>query len=311
MGTKLTKTLVERLEPAGKPIFVWDSSLAGFGVKVTPAGRKVYVLQFRPKQSRTTRRYTIGPHGHPWTTETAREAATGLLARVRLGEDPFLLDQDRRKHERRAAEEAKEAQERTSREAFEKVFEEFLERHAKRANRSWRETERLIAFDVLPHWRARGVRSIDRSDVVELLDRIEDRSVSTARAVHAQLRKFFNWCVGRLYIDVSPCSGLGSRGAVACRDRWLRPHEISVVWNAFDQIGGPFGPLFKLLLLTAQRRDEVGEMRWRELDLQNSTWTIPAARSKNGAEHIVHLSPIALQLLAQQPQSGEDRKSVV
>jgi hypothetical protein len=288
MGTKLTKSLVEKLEPGPKPTFVWDTTLLGFGLKITPAGRKVYVLQFRPKQSRITRRYTLGPHGQPWTTESARSAAADLLARVRLGEDPFLSDQHRRHEEREAQRQDADARDQAVRERFERVFAEFVERHSKRFNRTWRETVRIIEYDVLPAWADRSVRSIARTDVLALLDEIENRSPSSARAVHAQLRKFFSWCLERLYVDTSPCAGLGSRTGVVGRDRWLRPREIVLVWEAFGQIGPPFGPLFKLLLLTAQktrrgRRNELARIGPSECHMDDPCCAFKEWRRAYGA----------------------------
>ena len=92
MKTRLTKTAVEDLVAEPRDRFVWDDRLPGFGVKVTPKGTRIYVFQYRPKHERITRRYTIGGHGAPWTTEKARDAANDLAARVRLGEDPFTRE---------------------------------------------------------------------------------------------------------------------------------------------------------------------------------------------------------------------------
>ena len=87
MTAKITKSVVDAAKPAEKDGFVWDGELKGFGLKTTPKGRKVYVAQYRlPGQS--TRRYTIGQHGSPWTPITARQEATRILGLVAAGVDP-------------------------------------------------------------------------------------------------------------------------------------------------------------------------------------------------------------------------------
>ena len=86
------------------------------------------------------------------------------------------------------------------------------------------------------------------------------------------------------------------------RDRALSPDEIRYFWAGCDKLGWPFGPLFKLLLLTAQRRDEVGAMDWRELDLEKRLWTIPRERAKNNRAHEVHLSDLSVEIIETLPQ---------
>src|SRR6516164_8220039 len=87
MRKRITKRVVDTAAPAEKDSFVWDSDLTGFGLKVTPNGRKVYVLQYRLPGSPVSRRYTIGKHGSPWTPEEARARALHLLRGVVDGVD--------------------------------------------------------------------------------------------------------------------------------------------------------------------------------------------------------------------------------
>jgi integrase len=81
-------------------------------------------------------------------------------------------------------------------------------------------------------------------------------------------------------------------GAVE-RERVLSEAEIAEVWAAADTLGYPFGPFYKLLILTLQRREEVAGMRWSEISEDIARWTLPGARMKNGKPHIVHLSGAA------------------
>lgn len=293
---RLTKSTVEAVPPGEGDRFVWDDRLVGFGLKVTPKGRRTYVVQYRPKGSSQARRITLGSHGSPWTTEKAREAAEHLLLRVRNGEDPVETERAARAAAQHAA---------TREGLFEVVLDEFIERYAKPKNRRWAEARRAIAFDALPAWRGRTVASISRRDVMELIDGVNQRSPSSARALHAQLRRMFGWCVERLYIEQSPFSGLRGPPPVQSRDRWLNDAEITLLWRSLEIVGGPFEPLFKVLLLTGQRREEVTGMRWRELDLDRAEWVIPRERSKNATAHAVDLAPGVVAILGGMPKAGE------
>jgi hypothetical protein len=82
---RLTKTLVDSLKAGGHDYFEWDDLLPGFGVRIWPTGRKVYVAQYRA--GGRTRRVKIGTHG-PLTVEEARREAKGILGEVARGEDP-------------------------------------------------------------------------------------------------------------------------------------------------------------------------------------------------------------------------------
>lgn len=83
----------------------------------------------------------------------------------------------------------------------------------------------------------------------------------------------------------------------AARDRVLTDEEVGAFWQAAGEQGWPFENVFKLLLITAQRREEVAGMRWREIDLDAATWTIAAERCKNGKAHTIDLCSEALHLL--------------
>jgi integrase len=87
--TKITKRTVDATQASNRVIWIWDNEVRGFGLKVTPGGQKIYVVQYRiGGREAAMRRYTIGKHGSPWTPETARQEAVGIKARVTQGEDP-------------------------------------------------------------------------------------------------------------------------------------------------------------------------------------------------------------------------------
>jgi integrase len=170
---------------------------------------------------------------------------------------------------------------------------------------------RSFGADLLP-LRTRPVDEIARRDLRELLDAI----VSRGRAPHAHhvlayLRPALAWALARELITANPADGIPDpdprRREARTRDRYLDDREIALFWRGCEHIGWPFGSLFQLLLLTAQRRDEVAEARRRELDLDKALWTLPRERSKNDKEHLVHLSKPAIEILRGLPRlEGED-----
>src|SRR4029077_19722453 len=88
------------------------------------------------------------------------------------------------------------------------------------------------------------------------------------------------------------------------RDRVLEDDEIVAFWAACGELDWPFGPLYKLLLVTAQRRDEVAGMKWDEIDLKKRVWIIPRERAKNDRAHEVHLSDLAIEIIEGVQQSS-------
>ena len=118
----------------------------------------------------------------------------------------------------------------------------------------------------------------------------------------AYARACYGWAQKRGKVPANPFQGLPVPAGIVARDRVLDAREVGEVWRAAGTLGHPFGPLVRLLLLTAQRREEVGAMRWSEVSADLSVWTIPAGRAKNGAAHVAHLAPEARAVLAGVPR---------
>src|SRR5215472_6877342 len=181
---KLTKRLVDGCHPLPKDRFIFDSEVKGFGLKVTPLGRKVFFLQYRMGgRASVTRRYTIGAHGD-LTAEQARAEAIRLRGWIRMGIDP----QEEKKARAQPLPEAR---------TFAATVEDYLRRGAKalRPN-SLREWTRIIAYDVRPAWGDRAIESITRADVRELIDGIARRGAEIqANRTLTRIKTLFNWAV--------------------------------------------------------------------------------------------------------------------
>jgi integrase len=200
---------------------------------------------------------------------------------------------------------ARVRKERAEKERFELVVADFIRLYAKPKNRRWDEAERILTSADLKAWQTRAIGSISRREVVQLVERVSERSPGAARLLFAHLRKLFNWSVGRLHLDQSPLNGLKGPELYKPRDRVLSDAEVALVWGASSKLPQSFGALIRMLLLTGQRREEVTAMRWSEIDLEKAEWIIPASRAKNGQSHSVDLSAPALSILeGLRPKSG-------
>ncbi len=284
----LTDLLLRKLKGKDERTELWDAKLPGFGVRVSPAGTKSFVLLYRFRgrpQRLTLGRYPVLGLGE------AREMAKEALNQIARGIDP------------------KQGKEVSSQSRlFGDVADEFVRVHCAQRNRAStrKETARIIEHDFVSRWKRRDVRDIARSDVLEVLDAIVERgSPSGANHALAAIRKCFNWCLERGLIETSPCIMIKSPAKTEARDRVLSDTELVAIWKAGNSIGYPFGMMLQLLVLTAQRRSEVASMRWQDLDLEAGLWTIPAEVSKNGKPHLVPLSHLAMERLATMPRLHE------
>jgi integrase len=136
---------------------------------------------------------------------------------------------------------------------------------------------------------------IRRIDVANVLSEI--KSPAAHNRARSTLSKFYSWAVGKGWCDVNPVVGTNKAEGESKREQTLTDDEIAAVWVAADQANG-YGTILKLLLLTGCRRDEIGGLRWTEVDLNARTITIPGSRTKNKQEHVVPLSDTANQILA-------------
>ena len=314
---RLIKRSVEAvpLPEKGKRAYLWDDQLKGFGVMVTAAGSRSYLIQYRiGGRKGDLERYTIGKHGSPWTCEQARDRAADLLEEVRKGVSPY-----RRELEQRALE--REGKANAARIAFEGYVETFSKKYidvgGSRAKgkgkplRSGDEIKAVLRREWVPVFKSRPLSAIRKQEIVDALDNIVERSMSTAIKAHKWLRRLFDWAVERGDIGASPMATIPPPGADSERDRVLKGQELRAVWMGADAMLEPYTSFVKMLVLTGQRLREVAHMDWRELDLERAEWIIPGARTKNKLDHLVPLAPLAVTLLTAIKPRKADRKGPV
>jgi integrase len=287
---KLTKSAIDALPTRKSDVVYWDAGYPGFGVKVTPKGRKVFIVLYRTGGAGSKlRKYTIGPYGRV-TLHQARVAAQKVFAAKLEGRDP--------------AAEKREARRRVVADRVEDLLESFIAQRLAQ-NRSAGEISRLLRRGVGKPWAGRSIHEISKRDVVEVISAIEQRGAPVAaNKTLKSLKTFLRWCVGRAVLDQSPAEGVPLPAKEVARDRVLNDQELAQVILAARAMNGPYGGIVELLALTGQRREEVARMKWDELDLVKRVWTLPKSRTKNAKEHLVHLSEQAITVLKRANKKG-------
>src|SRR5262249_55534144 len=290
---KLTKSTIDALPTSKSDVVYWDAGYPGFGVKVTPTGRKVFIVLYRTGGAGSKLgQYTIGRNGRG-NPHQARVAAEKVFAAKLEGRDP--------------AAEKREAKRRVVADRVEDLLETFIAQRLSQ-NRSGGEISRLLRREVGRSWADRSIHEITKRDVVEVVSAIEQRGAPVAaNKTLKSIKTFLSWCVGRAVLDQSPAEGVPLPAKEVARDRVLDDKELAQVILAARQIGGPYGGIVEFLALTGQRREEVAGLLWQELDLAQRVWTIPKSRTKNAKAHIVHLSDQSLEALK---RSGRQRPYV-
>ena len=178
------------------------------------------------------------------------------------------------------------------------MAEEYLERHAKPNKRSWKDDRRMLGSEVLPSWQHVPVGELRRRDVRELVEAIAERGAPIlANRVLALVRKMLNFAVEREWLDANPASGVRRPAPERRRDRVLTNEEIRSLWTQLDNEVPAMAAAFRLRLITGQRSGELRSMRWGDLDLETSIWTIPGEHAKNGLPHRVPLTEPAREIL--------------
>jgi integrase len=279
---KITKSAVERLVGG----WIWDSEVKGFGVRRQLDGA-FYYLRYRLGGRQCMK--SIGRHGSPWTPDTARRAAQEALGEVVKGKHPAFATKP-------------------AGDTFGAVLPRFLERQRlKLRPRAFEEVERHLVNHSAPLAKLR-LSEIDRRTVAKLLEQIErDRGPVARNRVRSSLSAFFEWAFREGLVEVNPVQGTDKAHETE-RTRVLSDTELAELWQGLDVSGiGDFGDIVRLLLLTGQRRDEIGGLCWSEVDLAKGVIHLAADRTKNKRPHEVPLSAPARAILERRSVTGRTR----
>jgi integrase len=290
---KLTERSIAALTVEGdrKDRLVFDDVTPGLGVRVSATG-KTFIAQYTI--SGRKRRVSLGRWG-ALTLDKARDAAKTVFGDVARGTDVAAQRTQTRLQVKKAATDAKLT--------LDVLIQSWTDRSLSNARESHRRYAPMAIRSAFAKQLGQPASALRREKVVEILDGIvkDGRPVMAARTL-AYGRACYSWARKRGSVAENPFADLPAPAAAVARDRVLSDSEVAAIWTAAGSLSYPFGPLFKLLLLTGQRRDEVAGMRWAEFSADLAVWTIPKERAKNRRAHVVHLAPAAQAILATVPK---------
>jgi integrase len=297
---KFTDASIKALKPISERYEKWETNGKGFGIRVSPAGRKTFIFMFR--FDGTARRMTLGVYPKI-TLSKAHELHAKARQELEKGIDPGVESVKGKRQAREAY-------------TVTELVHDYIEKHAKRKKRSWKEDQRILNKDVIPRWGKRKAASIIRLDVVNLLDEVRDRAEAIGgKGVQANrtlevIRKMYNFAVGRSIVEHSPCAVIETPAKENKRDRVLNEKEIKIFWNNLDKsrMERATQLLLKLQLVTMQRKGELVQIEKTDLDLKNGWWTQPKEKVKNNISHRVWLSNIAMDLIEEVVELSGDSK---
>ena len=288
---KLTDIYIHNLKPSDRTRMVWDTVQPGFGVQITPFGVKsfkvVYRFQHRPRW------FHIGRYGKVGLKD-ARKKAQKVLGEIEepssknpQGHDPQGVKMILRRGE-----------------TLKQVAEQYVERHARHKNKSWRESDKLMKRYVFPSLGTRKITEIMRRDVRRLFEHLtyDKKRPPLANQVLAAISAVFTWADEQEIVNGNPARGI-KRNSLKGVERYLSDDEVKSVWAKFEDLGFHSTMALRLILLTAQRPGEVVRMRWEDIDLKACVWTLSGdpvgtwPGTKNKRTHDVPLAPQAIAIL--------------
>jgi integrase len=298
MGALTDKTLASlKRKPAdaGTTYDVADGIVPGLFARVSPKGRVSFILYTRYPGSESPSRRTIAAYDGGNLAKVRTEARHWLQL-ISEGKDPADVIAGQ-----------KIAAERRKANSFRAVAEDFIKEKLAH-ERKGREVEADIRREFLPIWNGRPISEIDSADVVAIVKAAKNRGATyQAHNLLGTARRLFSWAIDQhcYGLESSPCDRLKPKAIIGkklFRTRVLNDDELRALWKATETMPYPYGPLFRMLALTGQRKSEVAEARWSEFDLSRKLWTIPAERMKADSPHVVPLSDDVAVILKSLPR---------
>jgi integrase len=299
----LTKSQLDRAQPKAARYVLWDHKLPGFGVRVTPAGKKSFILTYRLRGTRRAITATIGSYGKI-TLDQAREKARKIAATVELDGDPVATRKERTKAE---GEDVLTVDGLVARylEAFDSGRVASKRLRGRAASGSYlRDTRHYLERFTAAYGQQAAV-SVTQDRIERLLHGC-DRQTATQWHLHGTIDRLYRWARRQGLATVNPAAEIET-AKPAARERSLTLAELSALWHAAEGLSQPYGDLVHLLIATGQRLNEVAGMTWGEIDLVAGLWTLPGGRTKARRQHIIPLPKLAVALLKARQKARESR----
>jgi integrase len=259
----------------------FDTTVRGLCFRVTKGGVRAFFQVYTKPSDGKRAWFKLGTYPD-LSLAQARQKARDARAAVGGGKDPIA--------EKKAL---------AAGDTVKDMVENYIKRHAS-TKRSGAEIARMLRKDVSGRIGAVKLAELHRRDLTKCVDAVKDRGADVAAALlFANMRAMIRWARGRGDLDSNLMEGMPRPTGTSERDRVLDANEIRKMWAALataDMFEGT-RRILRLCLVTAQRVGEVAGMARDELDLKKATWTIPGARAKNGREHTVPLSSMAVEII--------------
>ena len=263
--------------------YIWDTELRGFGVRISPSGSVSWLVQ-RWYGGRGGRpfRYVLGNYPSMSLVDARRQAQIDI-GEMCKGTNLVLCRKGQRTQIKKDVHHTLAV-----------VAEHYVSSQST-GSEYWHQTHNRFNKLILPTLGSYlPVTAITKSSL---------RSLDlTDHNTYSSLSAFFTYCLTHDYLETNPLATIPAPKPPKARERYLTTSEIKAYWSATETLSYPWKHFYQLVLLTAQRRDEVASLEWSEMD--GETWTIPASKTKNGKEHLVHLSGLSVCVLAQVPKSA-------
>jgi integrase len=278
---KFTETNIARLKSTKRDEIVFEDGGHGFGIRLREGGSRKYVFDYRFGDAQ--KRLTIGTVG-AMTLEEARKRARAARKAIDDGNDPAVQKAEKRV----AASHLFAAVAQTYLEACSSLRPKTLVGYRGDLERLWKPLHGL------------SLNAVNRATIAaHLRTIIKDNGTVSASRARGTLSSMFAWCVGEGLCEVNPVVGTNAISTKS-RERVLSDSELSRIWGQAPD--NDYGRIVKLLLLTGCRRDEIGGLRWSEVDFDAKQIVLPGERTKNGIEHCVPLSGEAMTILEGAPR---------
>ena len=295
---KLSAAFVAALKtpPRTRQVY-YDTDPPSFGVRCSGTA-KSYILYARLPGSKAPTRLALGD-APKMSLAVARKKAREWLDLIEQGKDPRAVER-----------EAQAAAQRRQRTTFAAVAEDFIA-HKLPSERGGKKIERAMRRDLLPIWSAKPITEITEADVLALVRAKKSKTPAQAHNLLTLVKRLFGWAIDqRSYgLTISPCVNLRASKIIGERpqgERTLTDEELFALWRGARRLGYPYTEVYRVLLLTGLRLNEVADASWGEFDLSKKEWTIPAARMKGrpgkARPHLVPLTDDMLEILQNLPR---------
>jgi integrase len=277
-----TDRTLKALKPPPRPqqLDYFDDSLPGFGLRVSYNGRKSWIALYRcngVKGRLTLGRFDVLP------LVDAREKARAALKAAAGGEDPAL----QKGRDREAP-------------TFRQLSDRYIEEYAKPRKRTWQKDRRLLDCNLIPALGRKRAHLITRADLRAELSKVKARPAPVeANRTFEVVRRLFNWAIEEEILTDNPAFKLPKPAEEAPRERTLTADELQALWAALGAASPVVHGVFRIMLLSVQRRNEVSRMRWADLDRREGWWNIPADLTKTKRPYRVPLTRPMLDIVGE------------